>query len=93
LSRVIPKTSKLLIANLPTTGLDIAATEYVRKRLLECKEKGMGVLLISDDLDEVLQISDKIAPIYEGRFVSILQAEEAQKEVVGAMMTGAYSER
>lgn len=93
LSRVIPKTSKLLIANLPTTGLDIAATEYVRKRLLDCKEKGMGVLLISDDLDEVLQLSDKIAPIYEGRFVSILQAEEAQKEVVGAMMTGAYSER
>jgi simple sugar transport system ATP-binding protein len=93
LSRVIPRTSKLLIANLPTVGLDVAATEYVRKRLLDCKEKGMGVLLISDDLDEVLQLSDRVAPIYEGRFVSILPAEQAKKEVIGAMMTGAYSGR
>lgn len=92
LSRVIPRTSKLLIANLPTAGLDVAATESVRMRLLDCKKKGMGVLLISDDLDEVLQISDTIAPIYEGRFIKILPAEEAKKEVVGAMMTGAYSE-
>jgi simple sugar transport system ATP-binding protein len=93
LARVIPRTSKLLIANLPTTGLDVAATESVRMRLLTCKEKGMGVLLISDDLDEVLELSDRIAPIYEGRFVGIIPAEEAKKEVIGAMMTGAYSER
>lgn len=92
LARVIPRTSKLLIANLPTTGLDVAATESVRMRLLDCKKKGMGILLISDDLDEVLQISDTIAPIYEGRFIKILPAEEAKKEVIGAMMTGAYSE-
>ncbi|MEM4006981.1 MAG: ABC transporter ATP-binding protein [Nitrososphaerota archaeon] len=91
LARVIPRTSKLLIANSPTVGLDIAATEAVRSRILACKEKGMGVLLISEDLDEVLQLSDRVAPIYEGRFVKILSAEEAKKEVVGAMMAGALS--
>lgn len=91
LGRVIPRTSKLLIANSPTVGLDIAATEAVRNRLLECKKQGMGVLLISEDLDEVLELSDRIAPIYEGRFVKILPAEEAKKEAVGAMMAGAFS--
>ncbi|MEM3410071.1 MAG: ATP-binding cassette domain-containing protein, partial [Nitrososphaerota archaeon] len=91
LGRVIPRTSKLLIANSPTVGLDIAATEAVRNRILKCKERGMGVLLISEDLDEVLELSDSIAPIYEGRFVRILSAVEAKKEVVGAMMAGALS--
>lgn len=91
LARVIPRTFKLLIANSPTVGLDIAATESVRSRLLACKEKGMGILLISEDLDEVLELSDRIAPIYEGKFVNIFSAEEARKEVVGAMMAGAFS--
>lgn len=91
LGRVIPKTSKLLIANLPTSGLDVAATESVRNRLLACKERRMGILLISEDLDEVLQLSDRIAPIYEGKFVTILPAERAKKEEVGAMMAGAFS--
>ncbi|MCS7125940.1 MAG: ABC transporter ATP-binding protein [Aigarchaeota archaeon] len=89
LGRIIPRTSKLLIANSPTVGLDVAATEAVRSRLLACKKEGMGILFISEDLDEVLEVSDKIAPIYEGRFVKILPAEEARKEEVGAMMAGA----
>ncbi|MBS7612592.1 ATP-binding cassette domain-containing protein, partial [Candidatus Bathyarchaeota archaeon] len=91
LGRVIPRASKLLIANSPTVGLDVAATEAVRKRLLACKERGMGILLISEDLDEVLELSDRIAPSYEGRFVKILPAEEARKEEVGALMAGAVS--
>lgn len=91
LSRVLSRTSKFIIANSPTVGLDVAATEAVRSKLLECKDKGMGILLISEDLDEVLELSDRIAPIYEGRFVKILSAEEARKEEVGAMMAGALS--
>lgn len=91
LGRVIPRTLKLLIANSPTVGLDIAATEDVRRRLLACKEKGMSILLISEDLEEVLELSDRVAPIYEGRFVKVLSAEEARKEEVGAMMAGALS--
>jgi simple sugar transport system ATP-binding protein len=90
LARVIPRTSRLLIAHLPTHGLDVGATEFVRNRLLDCKKKGIGILLISEDLDEILQISDTIAPIYEGKFMDIIPAEKAKKEIVGAMMAGAY---
>jgi len=89
LARSIPRARRLLIANLPTHGLDVGATEFVRNRLLACKKEGMGILLISEDLDEVLQISDKIAPIYEGKFMGIVPAEKARKEIIGAMMTGA----
>ncbi|MEM3420676.1 MAG: ABC transporter ATP-binding protein [Candidatus Hadarchaeum sp.] len=89
LARVITKDTKFLIANLPTHGLDVGATEFVQNRLLECKKEGMGILLISEDLDEIMQVSDKIAPIYEGKFVSIIPAEKAKKEIIGAMMAGA----
>ena len=89
LARVVPRATKLLIANLPTHGLDVGATEFVRNRLMACKKEGMGILLISEDLDEVLQTSDRIAPIYEGKFVAIVPAEKASKESVGAMMAGA----
>jgi simple sugar transport system ATP-binding protein len=89
LARVVPRTTKLLIANLPTHGLDVGATEFVRNRLMECKKEGVGILLISEDLDEVLQMSDRIAPIYQGRFVDIIPAEKARKETIGAMMAGA----
>jgi len=89
LARSIPRTRQFLIANLPTQGLDVGATEFVRNRLLACKREGMGILLISEDLDEVLQMSDRIAPIYEGKFMGIVPAKEAGKEIIGAMMTGA----
>lgn len=89
LARVIPRTSRLLIANLPTHGLDVGATEFVRNRLMACKKEGIGILLISEDLDEVLQMSDRIAPIYEGKFVGIVPAKKARKESIGAMMAGA----
>jgi len=93
LARVIPRTSGLLIANLPTHGLDVGATEFVRNRLGACKKKGIGILLISEDLDEVLQMSDRIAPIYEGKFVEIIPAKKARKESIGAMMAGAPLEK
>ena len=89
LSRVIPKTTKLLVANLPTSGLDVASAESVRNRLLSCKEKGMAIILLSEDLDEALQLSDRVAPIYEGRIITILDADKARKEEIGAMMAGA----
>ncbi|MDW8084150.1 MAG: ABC transporter ATP-binding protein [Candidatus Caldarchaeum sp.] len=91
LGRVLLKTPRLIIANLPTQGLDIAAEQYVRKKLLECKQKGIAILLISENLDEILQLSDRVAPIYEGQFVNIVEAAQARKEEVGAMIAGAYS--
>ena len=88
LARVLSRKPRLLIANLPAQGLDIGATEFVRNKLVEAKKQKAGVLLISEDLDEILSLSDWVAPIYEGRFMGILPVREARREEVGAMMAG-----
>ena len=88
LARVLSRKPRLIIADLPTQGLDIGATEFVRNKLVEAKQHNTGVLLISEDLDEILSISDWVAPIYEGHFMGILPVEEAYPERVGAMMAG-----
>lgn len=88
LARVLSRRPRLLIANLPTQGLDVGATEFVRNKLGEAKKGKAGILLISEDLDEILSLSDWVAPIYEGKFMGIIPGEEANRESVGAMMAG-----
>jgi ABC-type uncharacterized transport system ATPase subunit len=88
LARVLSRKPRLLIANLPTQGLDVGATEFVRNKLMEAKKEKAGILLISEDLDEILSLSDWVAPIYEGEFMGIIPGEEAKRENVGAMMAG-----
>jgi simple sugar transport system ATP-binding protein len=88
LARVLSRQPRLVIANLPTQGLDVGATEFVRNKLMEAKKEKAGILLISEDLDEILSLSDWVAPIYEGRFMGIIPGEEAERENVGAMMAG-----
>ena len=88
LARVLSRSPRLVIADLPTQGLDIGATEFVRNKLIEAKEKKAGVLLISEDLDEVLTLSDWVAPIYEGTLMAIIPGGRAKREDVGAMMAG-----
>ncbi len=88
LARVLSRKPRLVIANLPTQGLDIGATEFVRNKLMEAKKEKAGVLLISEDLDEVLSLSDWVAPMYEGKFMGIIPGDNAKKENVGAMMAG-----
>jgi simple sugar transport system ATP-binding protein len=92
LARVLSRKPRLLIANLPTQGLDVGATEFVRNKLMEAKSEKAGILLISEDLDEVLSLSDWVAPIYEGEFMGIIPGEEAKRESVGAMMAGSQLE-
>jgi simple sugar transport system ATP-binding protein len=92
LARVLSRKPRLLIANLPTQGLDVGATEFVRNKLMEAKKEKAGILLISEDLDEVLTLSDRVAPIYEGKFMGIIPGEEAKRENVGAMMAGSRLE-
>ncbi|NPA91950.1 MAG: ABC transporter ATP-binding protein [Chloroflexi bacterium] len=92
LARVMARRPRLLIAALPTQGLDIGAMEFVRKKILEAKAHGAAILLISEDLDEVMSLSDRIAPIYEGEIMGIIPADEAKKEVIGAMMAGSRVE-
>lgn len=88
LARVLARRPRLLIANLPTQGLDVGATEFVQNKLIEAKKGKAGVLLISEDLDEILSVSDWVAPIYEGKFMGIIPGEKAKRENVGALMAG-----
>ena len=88
LGRVLSRKPRFLIAHLPTQGLDVEATAFVRSALLDAKTAGAAVVLISEDMDEILSLSDWVAPIYEGRFGAVLPREEADAEVIGAMMAG-----
>jgi simple sugar transport system ATP-binding protein len=88
LGRVLSRKPRLLIAHLPTQGLDVEAAAFVRATLLDAKADGAAVLLISEDLDEILSLADWVAPIYEGRFEAVIPRQKADMEIVGAMMAG-----
>jgi simple sugar transport system ATP-binding protein len=88
LGRVLSRKPRLLLAHLPAQGLDVEATAFVRRKLVEAKAEKAAVLLISEELDEILSLSDRVAPIYEGRFVAVLPRQDADAETVGAMMAG-----
>jgi simple sugar transport system ATP-binding protein len=88
LGRELSRNPKVLIAHNPTRGLDIGATEYVHKQLLKQADNGVGVLLISLDLDEILEISDRIAVLYEGKIMGIFDREHANIDEIGLLMGG-----
>ncbi len=88
LARELSRKPKVLIASQPTRGVDIGATEYIHQRLLEQREAGTATLLISEDLDEIRALSDRIAVIYEGKIVGIVNRNEATVEQLGLMMAG-----
>lgn len=92
LAREISSNPKILIANQPTHGLDVGATEYVRQCLLDQRGRGVGVLLISADLDEIFQLADRIAVIYKGEIMDILDRQDARLELVGRLMAGSRKE-
>ncbi|MCJ7569677.1 MAG: ABC transporter ATP-binding protein [Anaerolineales bacterium] len=81
--------SRLLVAVHPSRGLDIGATEEVHRLLYEQREKGGSVLLISEDLDELLEVCDRIAVMYEGQIKGVFENEEADREKLGLLMGGA----
>jgi simple sugar transport system ATP-binding protein len=92
LARELSRKPRVLIAAQPTRGLDIGATEYVHAQLLEQRREGTAILLISEDLDEVLGLSDRIAVIYEGRIMGVVDGEEATPEQLGLLMAGVGAE-
>ncbi len=81
--------SRVLIAVHPTRGLDVGATNEVRRVLVEHRNAGSAVLLISEDLDELLAVSDRIAVMYEGRIVGEFDADHAERATIGLLMGGA----
>ena len=88
LGRELSLQPRLLVASEPTRGLDIGATEYVHRRILDARNAGAAVLLISSELDEVRALSDRIAVIFEGRIVATLETAEATEERLGLLMAG-----
>ncbi|MDY7002447.1 MAG: ABC transporter ATP-binding protein [Cyanobacteriota bacterium] len=87
LARELSGKPTLIVAMQPTRGLDIGATEYVQQALLTQKQQGAAILYISTELEEVMAMSDRIAIIYEGKFVDILDAATATVEEIGLLMT------
>ncbi|MBL7167053.1 ABC transporter ATP-binding protein [Candidatus Bathyarchaeota archaeon] len=87
-AREFSREPKLIIAAQPTRGLDVGATEYVRRKLLEMRDQGCAVLLLSADLDEIWAISDRIAVIYEGRIVATRDPKETSEQELGLLMAG-----
>ena len=87
LARELEGNPKVVVANQPTRGLDIGASEYVRQKLLDARNEGSAVLLISADLEEILQLSDRIAVIYGGRLMGILPRGAGVQEI-GSLMMG-----
>ncbi len=92
LAREISRSPRVIVAAQPTRGLDIGATEYVREQLLEQRRQGAAILLISEDLDEILALSDRIAVIYEGEIMDILPREDATPQKLGLLMAGVHPE-
>ncbi|WP_436514144.1 ABC transporter ATP-binding protein [Clostridium thermobutyricum] len=92
IGREIEADPKLLIAVQPTRGLDVGSIEYIHKRLVEERDKGKAVLLVSLELDEVLNVSDRIAVVNAGELIGIVNASETNENEVGLMMAGVKEE-
>jgi simple sugar transport system ATP-binding protein len=89
LARELSRKPGVLIAAQPTRGVDIGATEYIHQMLLEQREAGTATLLISEDLDEIRALSDRIMVFYKGEIMGIVPASDASAEKLGLMMAGA----
>ncbi|MGH2555114.1 MAG: heme ABC transporter ATP-binding protein, partial [Actinomycetota bacterium] len=88
LARELSRSPTCLIASQPTRGLDVGATEYVRGRLLEQRKRGAAIVLISEDLEEIFNLSDRIAVLSKGQIAGMLDANDASLETVGRLMAG-----
>jgi general nucleoside transport system ATP-binding protein len=88
LARELSRSPAMLVAAQPTRGVDVGATWYIHQCLLEQREAGTAILLISEDLDEILSLSDRIAVMYEGRIVGVVPRDGASVERIGHMMSG-----
>ena len=88
LARVLSRDPRLVVVSQPTRGLDVGATEYVRSQLLARRAEGAAILLVSEDLDELLALSDRLVVLYEGRIVGETSVTDADPEQLGMLMAG-----
>ena len=88
LAREVSATPKVLLAAAPTRGLDVAAIQDIRQLLLDVRDKGAAILMISEDLEEVMVLSDEILVMFEGGVIGRLEPDQADPEVIGLLMAG-----
>jgi simple sugar transport system ATP-binding protein len=87
-ARELSRPVELLLANQPTRGLDVGSIEYIHQQIVDMRDKGSAVLLISAELDEIMSLADRIAVMYQGEIMDILPAGEVNKTELGLMMAG-----
>lgn len=92
-ARELSRPINLLVASQPTRGLDVGSIEYIHKQILKRRDDGVAVLLVSTELDEILQLSDRIAVMYRGSIVAVVSAKEANKNYIGLLMAGVSIEQ
>ena len=90
-ARELKRNPEMLIASQPTRGVDVGAIEFIHKKLVEQRDAGKAVLLVSLELDEVMSLADRIGVIYDGKIVGIVNAKETDERELGIMMAGGNS--
>lgn len=91
-AREFSRPIRLLIASQPTRGLDVGSIEYIHRRMIEKRDQGTAILLVSTELDEVMQLSDRIAVMYRGEIITIVDSDMVTKEELGLLMAGVKTE-
>src|SRR5690606_27859595 len=87
-AREFSRPVSLLVANQPTRGLDVGSIEYIHRQIVDMRDKGAAVLLVSAELDEILSLADRIAVMYQGKIVAVMDAATATREELGLLMAG-----
>ena len=87
-ARELSRPVKLLIASQPTRGLDVGSIEFIHHRIVQARDAGAAVLLISAELDEIMSLSDRIAVMYKGKIIDEMPAGTASRETLGLLMAG-----
>ena len=92
IARELSRPIQLLVASQPTRGLDVGSIEYIHSQIVKKRDEGCAVLLVSCELDEIMELSDRIAVMYRGKIIAVVNADEVTKEQVGLMMAGIIPE-
>jgi len=93
IARELSRPIQLLVASQPTRGLDVGSIEYIHKRIVQKRDEGCAVLLISPELDEIIELSDRIAVMYRGKIIATVNADDVTKETLGLLMAGIVPEK
>ena len=88
-AREFSRPIRLLIASQPTRGLDVGSIEYIHRRIIQKRDEGVAVLIVSPELDEVLALADRVAVMYRGKVTAIVASDQATRERIGLLMAGA----